>query len=81
MKYRDHILKLVADVVRQAMSARDGNVYIVTYAEKLEPEVRARFIETVETELLSLHEGNFARYRVLPSEYKAWRQVWPPMPD
>jgi hypothetical protein len=30
----------------------------------------------VESELASLHEGNFARYRVRPSEFAAWQQVW-----
>jgi hypothetical protein len=28
------------------------------------------------TELISLHEGNFARYRIRPSEFAAWRQIW-----
>jgi len=37
---------------------------------------RERFIEVVETELLSLHEGNFARYRVRPSEFENWRENW-----
>ena len=29
-----------------------------------------------ETELLNLHEGNFARYGVRPSEFKSWREIW-----
>jgi hypothetical protein len=39
-------------------------------------EDRARFIEAAETDLLGLHEGNFARYQVRPSEFDAWRPVW-----
>jgi hypothetical protein len=39
-------------------------------------EVKVRFIEVVETEIISLHEGNFARYRLKYSEYSAWRNVW-----
>ena len=35
-----------------------------------------RFREAAERELLSLHEGNFARYRVRPSEFEAWQEVW-----
>lgn len=23
-----------------------------------------------------IHEGNFARYRVRPSEFEAWRKIW-----
>jgi hypothetical protein len=30
----------------------------------------------VEAELASLHEGNFARYQIRPSEFAAWRRVW-----
>jgi hypothetical protein len=26
--------------------------------------------------LLSLHEGNFARYQIRPSEFAAWRKAW-----
>ena len=44
-------------------------------------EVVARFpqgaaIEVVETEVMSLHEGNIARYRLRPSQYQTWRETW-----
>jgi len=42
----------------------------------VEPVERERFRETTESELLGLHEGNFAWYRVTPSEFRAWRVVW-----
>ena len=35
-----------------------------------------RFREIAERELLSLHERNFARYRVRPSEFAAWQEAW-----
>lgn len=31
-----------------------------------------------ETELLGLHEGNFARYPIRPAEFTAWQEVWGP---
>ncbi len=31
-----------------------------------------------ESELLNLHEGNFARYQIRPSEFRAWTEVWNP---
>ena len=37
---------------------------------------RARFKEIAETELLSLHEGNFARYQIRPSEFRPWQEAW-----
>jgi hypothetical protein len=39
-------------------------------------EDRARLIEVVETEAMGLHEGNIARYRLLPSQYLTWRETW-----
>ena len=37
------------------------------------PEIgRAAAEET----LAGIHEGNFARYRVRPSEFEAWREQW-----
>ena len=44
--------------------------------EEVKSADRARFIETVEAELLALHEGNIAPYRVVPSEFKAWQRIW-----
>lgn len=35
-----------------------------------------RFVEVTEAELTGLHEGNFARYQIRPSEFAAWRKVW-----
>ncbi len=37
---------------------------------------RNRFIEVVETELSSLHEGNIARYQMRPAGFNKWRQIW-----
>jgi len=45
-------------------------------AEKVPVEDQTRFTELVETEIMSLHEGNIARYRLRPSEYQAWRKTW-----
>jgi hypothetical protein len=34
------------------------------------------FREIVEIELLSLHERNFARYRIRPAEFAQWPTAW-----
>lgn len=36
----------------------------------------AEFRDTAETELLGLHEGNFARYQIRPSEFAEWQKAW-----
>jgi hypothetical protein len=37
---------------------------------------KTRFIQSVESELRGLHEGNIARYRLRPSEYELWHENW-----
>ena len=49
----------------------------ISYAKKIGMDAdKHRFVEVTETELMSLHEGNMARYRLRPSEFEAWRQGW-----
>jgi hypothetical protein len=68
---------LIADLVRARVNRKDAAARIAAWSKKeISPDDRQRFVEIVEAELTSLHEGNFARYRIRPSEFAAWRQVW-----
>lgn len=76
-RYRPLIAELVATVVREGMDKRAATALVrQRAAEQVPPEDQARFVEVVETEIMSLHEGNIARYRLRPAEYHAWRQGW-----
>ena len=76
MRYREAIRDIVADVVTAGMNQKRAANAIAAKALEL-PEIdQARFIEMVETELLALHEGNVARYRVRPSAFNAWQAIW-----
>lgn len=76
VRYRDDIRALVADVVTETLSQQAAQERIVAYASRVPAGDRAKFVEVVETELLSLHDGNFARYRIRPSQFAAWKAVW-----
>ena len=76
LKYREEIRELIAEIISNALSPKESDSRIKVHTKKLPQKHQAKFIETVESELLALHEGNFARYRVRPAEYKAWRKVW-----
>jgi len=77
MRYRREIIDYVTTVVREDFDKREATGWI---ARKAKQEIgavdRARFTEIVETELGSLHEGNIARYRLLPEEFIAWKKSW-----
>lgn len=77
LRYRVPIAELVSTIIRTGMDRTTAIDFIPRAAEKkAPPEDRAHLIEVAETEVMNLHEGNFARYRVRPSEYHAWRAVW-----
>ncbi|HEY4288670.1 MAG TPA: Fic family protein [Puia sp.] len=76
LRYRDDIRMLVAEIIKHALLQQAAQKRILAYADQVPESDRAKFIEVVETELLSLHEGNFARYRIRPSEFAAWKAVW-----
>jgi hypothetical protein len=77
LRYREQLRELIADLVRVPVSRKDAAARIVAWSQKeIDPGGRRRFAELAEAELTSLHEGNFARYRIRPSEFAAWRQVW-----
>lgn len=77
LRYRALTAEVVVDVVRSGMD-RKGAIARARQiaAEQVPPVDQARFVEVVETEIMSLHEGNIARYRLRPTEYRAWRERW-----
>lgn len=77
LRHRAALREIVGAVVRSGMDRRKAAAHIRAWTwEHIGQEERERFREIAESELLSLHEGNFARYRIRPSEFAAWRQVW-----
>lgn len=76
LRYRTRLLEIVGEVVRAGMDKAAATAFIQSEATSVPVEDRARFVEVAEIELQSLHEGNFARYRVRPSEFEAWRASW-----
>ncbi len=77
LRYRAQIFDTVAEVVRAAMNKERAIAFVARQAQLHLPAAdRHRFVEVAETELMSLHEGNMARYRLRPSEFEVWRQGW-----
>jgi hypothetical protein len=61
------------------MNRKTARAHLAEIAREIIPAAdQDQFIEVAETELLGLHEGNFARYQVRPSEFAAWRLIWSP---
>ncbi len=77
MRHRMALRKVVGAVVRGRMDKKQATVHVNAWAQELiEQQERERFCEVAERELLGLHEGNFARYQIRPSEFTAWQEAW-----
>ena len=79
--FRVRYRALIADAVGHVVRARLDKARAITYVRGLaESQVPLKdqpiFIEVTETQLMNLHEGNIARYRLRPGEFQFWRVGW-----
>lgn len=76
LKYREEMRVIISNIVRNGIGKEGAALFVKKEAEKIPENDRNKFIEAIETEILVLHEGNFARYRISPSEFKYWKSNW-----
>ena len=76
VRYRDDLAGFVGEAVRGGVRLRLAAAAAGGWAAANIPESdRERFAELAEGELMSLHEGNFARFRLRPSEFDVWQKL------
>lgn len=77
VRYRELIRQAVYTIVQNKVSKLRSSQFISKFAkENISSEDRNRFIEIVEIEVNSLHEGNFARFKIRPFEFFEWQSTW-----
>jgi Fic/DOC family len=77
LRYRKLMITVVGEIIRRCLDKRAAVAAIKQKAiEVVRVNDQARFIEVIETELMSLHQGNITRFRLKPSEYDAWLKTW-----
>lgn len=76
--YRMQLKEVIAYIVRHSFNREQATKFVRQWVAERIPSLDDRlfFIETVETELLSLHEGNIARFRLRPAEFEQWYKRW-----
>lgn len=76
-RYRDLIRRAVSEVVQNKLDKINASHFIAKLSHENIPAAdQSRFIEIAEIEVSSLHEGNFARYRIRPSDFFEWQKGW-----
>ena len=77
LRLRTQLRTVIADVVRASLGRPAAVKTIAAFAKANVDEADLdKFEEVAESELLALHEGNFARYGIRPSEFAAWQTTW-----
>lgn len=77
LMHRDALRHVVGTVVRDQFDRPAALKYLETWtADNLAQNERDEFLRVAEDEILALHDGNFARYQVRPSEFNEWRKIW-----
>jgi hypothetical protein len=72
LKYRSELVEIVSQAVREQV--RSTQAEVVRLAQSMvAPEDLDHFIRLALAEIAELHEGNIARFRVRPSEFKRWK--------
>jgi len=77
LHYRKALIDCVGEAVRQVGrgNAIDTGAVLLKLARDLVPENdREHFLKIAKEEIAALHEGNYARYRLRPSEFKDWQK-------
>ncbi|MBP6104504.1 MAG: Fic family protein [Gammaproteobacteria bacterium] len=74
LQYREALIELIGTIVRRALTVKESIAYIQTWIAQQIPEADSlHFREIVETELLNLHSGNIARFRLKAVEFQHWQ--------
>ena len=77
LRYRELVAECVRGIVTGLMDKKSTTAYLRRRAsETLPPADGTRLVDVVETEVMSLHEGNIARFRLAPPDFEAWRKIW-----
>ena len=77
LRYRERFREPIAELVRARVPRSEAAARLAAWSQKeIDSADRKRFTKLAEAELTSLHEGNFARYRVRRSEFADWYNIW-----
>lgn len=75
LKYRAEIQEIIHHIILNNMQGSQV-VFVIRKALNaldLSEEDFSSLLEIIETEIMSLHEGNIARFKIRPSEYAKWK--------
>ena len=66
----------VQSITRQTAHWLYAQLFSSMRKNHVESDEQYQFREVTENEILGLHEGNFARFRIKPSQFREWQDTW-----
>lgn len=77
LKFREPIQEIVRSIIHEKVAGQQvvQKIRDVIEAQNIPDEDRDALLNLIETEIISLHDGNVARYRVRPSEFQEWKDL------
>ena len=76
-KHRTALRHVIGGVIRGCLGKSQAVTHIRSWSQQhIDSNERTSLRDIAERELLSLHAGNCARYRIHPSELATWRRNW-----
>jgi Fic/DOC family protein len=75
LRFRNELIEVVGEIVRGRKSPTVDEVTKAA-SNHVPAENLDDFVRMTTKELQNLHEGNFARFRLRPSEFHAWQEIF-----
>ena len=77
LRYREPIHEIVRSIIVDRVPGNDvvSKIRELIEAHDIPESDREDLFRAIETEMVSLHDGNVARYKVRPSEFAAWKEL------
>lgn len=78
LKYRTIIQEIVRAVILEKVNGSQviHKIQKLIQLQNLSEADEAELLKVIETEILSLHEGNIARFKIRPSEFQVWKNLY-----
>jgi Fic family protein len=77
VRNKELLKEIIVEIIKSSDNKKTAAKNIKIFASSKIPTAdQKQFIELVERELLGIHEGNYARFRVTPKEFARWYESW-----
>ena len=77
LKYRQEIQEIIKEIIVGKIAGDQlvPKIHQLIAARSITETDTPRLFEIIETEIMSLHDGNIARFKIKPSEFQQWQAI------